>query len=173
LMKDDMRDAWQWCDRGGHDYPQNPRFVDCQLTLLAEDDRRAPDPKRALRLVAKANAMEPPERAKAAGRPLMPIYRDMMAAIVLARVGNADSAHAIARRARSSVGGDSLLSMDLVYEEAYLHLVLGERKETLRLLSYYLTARPSLRDLVSRHPRWRALWNDSAFVRLVRKPPES
>jgi serine/threonine-protein kinase len=170
LMKGSMTDAWQWCDRAGSDYPRDPRFIDCKLTLLAEDDSRRPDPRLALRLLTNVNQMDPPSHARAAGRPFLPLYREIMTAVVLARAGDSDSARAIARHARSAVGSDSLLSMDLVYDEAYLHLVLGERNDTLRLLSDYLAARPSLRALVSRHPRWRPLWNDPAFIRLVQRP---
>jgi hypothetical protein len=55
-----------------------------------------------------------------------------------------------------------------VYEEAYLQLILGDREEAARLLSLYLAERPSLRELVFRHPRWRRLTTDSAFARVLR-----
>jgi eukaryotic-like serine/threonine-protein kinase len=168
LMKGSVTDAWKWCNRGGRDYPRDPRFIECRLTLLAEDASRAPDPRLAWNLVAEANEIDPPARARAGGRAFLPIYREMMAAVVSARAGDAESARAVAHRARSSVSADADVRIDLLYDEAYLHLVLGERNEAIRLLSDYLAARPSLRGLVSRHPRWRPIWSDSAFTRLTR-----
>jgi eukaryotic-like serine/threonine-protein kinase len=169
LMIGAMSDAWRWCDRAATDYPRDPRFVDCRLTLLAEDERKRPDPALAWRLVNQANALDPPSSARAAGRAWLPIYRDMMAAIVSARAGWRDSALAVAQRARSSVAGDATLETDLLYEEAYLQLILGNHREAARLLSGYLAERPSLRDLVLRHARWRRLTNDSTFGRVLRE----
>jgi len=167
LMRDALPEAWTWCDRGAHDYPSDTRFIECRLTLLAEDDTRTPDSRQAWDLVRRADALDPPARARAVGRPWLPLYRRMMAAVVSARAGAPDSARAVARRVRALTLGNSSLATDLDYEDAYLHLVLGEREEALRLLARYLEARPSLADLVSRHPRWRVLRDDSTFVRLT------
>jgi serine/threonine-protein kinase len=169
LMKGSSADAWKWCDRGARDYPRDPRFAECQLTLLAEDESRPANPDVAWRLLAEANKIDPPAHAAAAGREYQPIYRAMMAAIVAARAGKTDTARSVARQARAGVANRPGLRTDLEYDEAYLDLILGERGETIRLLSDYLAARPSLRGLVARHPRWWRLRADSAFIRLVRK----
>jgi len=171
LMKGTAADAWTWCDRGRLDYPRDPRFIECQLTLLAEDASRVPDPRAAWRLVARADEIDPPAHAAAAGREYQPIYRLMMAAVVSARAGQTDTARARARQARAAVHGRAGLRTDLEYDEAYLALILGERGQTIRLLSDYLAARPSLRGLVAGHPRWRQLHGDPSFEHLVR-PPE-
>jgi eukaryotic-like serine/threonine-protein kinase len=168
LMIGAADDAWRWCNRGASDFPRDPRFLECQLTLLAEDESKRPNPALAWRLVEQANTLDPPARARAAGRAWLPIYREMMAAVVSARAGQHDSALSVARRARSAVAGDATLGTDLVYEEAYLQLILGDREEAARLLSLYLAERPSLRELVFRHPRWRRLTTDSAFARALR-----
>jgi serine/threonine-protein kinase len=167
LMKGSFRDASKWCEAGARDYPQAFYFLECQLTLLAEDPNKPPDVAKAHSLAAQANELDPPERAKGAGRPYNPIYRQMMVAMVLARAGNRDSAHAIARRARGAVASDTSLHSDFLYDDAYLNLLVGRRQETLRLLTEYLTLRPSLRALVGRHQRWRPLWSDTSFVSLT------
>jgi serine/threonine-protein kinase len=168
LMTDNVMASWQWCGRGAQDYPSDPRFIECQLTLLAEDGTRSPDPRRAWSLVAEGNRLDPPAHAAAAGRSFLPFYREMLAAVVSARAGDKDSARSVAARARALAAGDRELSLDLRYEDAYLHLVLGEKSEALRLLSQYLTARPSLGHLVSQHPRWRSLQADPRFTELLR-----
>ena len=173
LVKGALDEAWTWCNRGGRDFPADVRFVECRLTLFAEDQRRRPDPREAWALVARANAMDPPARARATGRPWLPIYRDMMAAIVTARAGDADSARAVARTARQRVANDLELQTDLKLEEAYLHVVLGEPGPAIRLLAEYLEARPALKGQVARDARWRSLHEDSTFKRLVAEVRES
>jgi TolB-like protein len=167
LMKGAMPDAWRWCQRGEHDYPGDLRFVECHLTLLAEDGSRPPNPTLAATLVHDANRIDPPARAKAIGRAYLPIYREMMAAAVYARAGDRDKARSIATTASGEAGDDRELKLDLLYEEAFVHLLLGERAQAIAQLSEYLSARPSLAGLVSRHARWRPLWDDSTFIRLV------
>jgi serine/threonine-protein kinase len=171
LMSGASDGAWQWCLRGATDFPRDARFLQCQLTLLAEDQSRAPDPPRAWRLVMQADSLDPPPRARATGRTWLPIYREMMAAIVSARAGHRDSALSVLQRAHRAVDGDPTLTTDLEYEEAYLQLILGDREEATRLLQRYLAERPSLRELVFRHPRWRRLTTDSAFARALRGSP--
>jgi serine/threonine protein kinase/tetratricopeptide (TPR) repeat protein len=170
LMKGNASDARQWCNRGASDYPKDPRFLDCQLTLLAEDRSLVPDPRLAWRLAARAEDLDPPLHARATGREFLPIYRQLMVAIILARTGQADSARAVARRARADVSKGSDLDMDVRYEEAFLRLTLGEREAATSMLAEYLGARPSLRGLVARHPRWKPLWNDPTFIALVAVP---
>jgi TolB-like protein len=171
LMRGSLTTSWQWCERGARDYPRDPRFVECRLTLLAEDPARPPDARLAWALVQQGDRLDPPEQSRAIGRPYLPFYRRMMAAIVSARAGERDSARAVAARAHGAVAADAELRVDLAYEEAYLHVVLGEPARAVHLLSEYLRARPSLRNLVAKHPRWRALQADSAFTRLLARPP--
>lgn len=168
LMRDSLRAAWHWCERGSRDHPRDPRFLECRLTLLAEDVGRRPNPRLAWKLLADGDRLDPPERARAAGRPYLPLYRQMMAAIVSARAGITDSANALAERANRAAIGDPELSVDVLYEDAYLQLTLGDKAKAIELLGKYLRARPSLKGLVSQHPRWRSLRRDPAFVGLLK-----
>jgi serine/threonine-protein kinase len=168
LMGGNLNASWRWCERGAREYPRDPRFVECRLTLLAEDPARPADPRLAWSLVAEGNRLDPPAQARTVGRAYLPFYREMLAAIVSARAGDRDSARAVAARLRAAVAGDAELSVDFKYEAAYLHLVLGEKPEAVQLLSEYLAARPSRRGLVGKHPRWQALRADSGFTAVVR-----
>jgi serine/threonine protein kinase len=167
LLNGDMSDAARWCEVGARDYPGDPRFLECKLTLLAEDTAKPPDSHLAWSLVAHADKIDPPAHARSAGRPYLPTYRQMLAAMVLARAGQKDSARSVARRAALSVGSDMGLRIDLLYDEAYLHLLLGERAESLRLLSEYIAARPSLKNLVSKDARWTQIKTDPAFLTIT------
>jgi TolB-like protein len=155
--------SWRWCERGAADFPNDVRFLECRLTLLADDATRPPDRARADSLLAAAALLDPPEHARAAGRLWLPAYREMMAAIVHARAGDATRARAGLARARSIVGTDAELRVDLAYEEAYLALLLGDRARAIALLGDYLRARPSLASFVARHARWATLRLEPAF----------
>ena len=169
LMADSLSNAWRWCQRGLRSFPGNPQFIDCQVTLMAEDHRTKHDPKLAWKLVADGERIEPQERATAAGRPYLPTFRRMMAAVVSARAGQKDSARAVAARARTFVGTDRVLSTDFKYDDAYLQVVLGDEAAAIRLLSEYLSERPSRAELVSKHHRWSSLHDNSAFQELIRR----
>ncbi len=175
LMGDSLESSWRYCLRGGRDFPRDPRFIDCHLTLLAEDTRKPPDPRLAWRLVADGMRVEPPASASSAGRPYLPTYRMMLGAIVSARAGRKDSARAVAARARASLGSSDGLATDFKYDDAFLHVVLGDHETAIQLLSEYLKERPSLTRLVAQHPRWRPLQTNPRFSELVRpniSPPQ-
>ena len=169
LIGDSATNAWRWCLRGARDFPRNPQFIDCRVTLMAEDTHKKPTPKLAWDLVAEGDRIEPQERATAAGRPYLPTFRRMMAAVASARAGQNDSARAVAARARAFVQNDHVLATDFKYDDAYLHLVLGDDISALRLLSEYLAERPSRAELVSKHPRWKALRSNPAFLQLTHR----
>jgi hypothetical protein len=164
LMKGDFSSSWRWCDQGSRDYPRDARFIECRLTLLAVDETRSPDPKLAWALVTRANELDPPTHST---HDYQPIFREMIAAVVSARAGETDSARAVSRRAWVKVGARPDLRRDLEYDDAYLHLILGEPGETIRLLSDYLAGRASLRAVIARDPRWSRLQSDPAFKRLT------
>jgi serine/threonine-protein kinase len=169
LMRDSVQASRDWCDQGRRDYPLDVRFVDCQLTLLAEDRTTTPDRAKATALFVEGNRLESHDQAAAAGRPFLPFYRTMMFAAVLARSGKLDSARAMAAESRLGIGVTPELVTDLDYEEAYVALLLGEKGKSLDLLARYLHARPTFGSLVSEHPRWRTLSSDTIFKRLVRE----
>ncbi|MFN2603943.1 MAG: protein kinase [Gemmatimonadaceae bacterium] len=169
VMRDSLDASWRWCLQGRRDFPHDPRFIECQLTLLAADLRRPPDPKRAWALVKEGDRLDPPSEARQRGRAFLPFYRVMLAAEVTARAGDRDGALAVAARTRAAVSGDSELTLDVMYQDAYIDLLLGDRQAAIKKLTVYHAARPSLSHLTLQHARWKPLLNDTGFVNMLRR----
>ncbi|HET7233720.1 MAG TPA: BTAD domain-containing putative transcriptional regulator, partial [Longimicrobium sp.] len=125
LYAADYREARSLCAQGHGRFPRDWRFVECQLTLLRADTSRPADPAAAVALLRELARMDPPDRARRAARPYSPLFRQAVAAGVLARAGQNDSARAMLARARAAAGSDPELRLSLAYDEAYVYLALG------------------------------------------------
>ncbi|HYR12061.1 MAG TPA: BTAD domain-containing putative transcriptional regulator [Longimicrobium sp.] len=149
--------AREWCRAGRRRFPADYRFVECELTLLARDASAGASPDSAWRLVRSIERLDPPARARTAGRAYAPVYRRMMAAAVLARAGERDSARALVARARAATRDEPELRVSLLYDEAYVQWLLGDVGRAAALLDTFATAQPGLRDYLTRDPlfRWR------------------
>jgi hypothetical protein len=152
LLLGDTEKAAEWCQRGRLSIPADWYFVECQLTLMRHDLHSKPDPGRAWALVDTLDKIDPSATARATGRPYNPIYRRVVAATISARAGRRDIARAELARAKRATAGDRDLQRDLVYDEAYLRIVLGERKRATELVREMLRARPMLRPFLARDP---------------------
>ena len=152
LMLGNFAEAGEWCRRGRLTLPDQWRFVECELTLMRHNATARPNPDSAWKLVAVLERLDPPDRAKSEGRTYHTIYRRVVAATISARAGRQGMARAEIARARRATAGDTTLSMDLNYDEAYLRLVLGERERATELIRKYLDARPLARDYLARDP---------------------
>ncbi|MGI8547144.1 MAG: protein kinase domain-containing protein [Gemmatimonadaceae bacterium] len=168
----DYPSAQESCERGRRSFPTDWRFVECRLALMLFDTSAAPNPQRAWALVEKLDSMDPRAEALSSRHAYNPIFRRMVAALVLARAGQRDSARAVAALARREVGDDPVARIDFDYDEARLRMALGERDATLRLLTEYLAARPTLKPYVVRDPLFAGLRNDQRFQAIVRPPRE-
>jgi tetratricopeptide (TPR) repeat protein len=157
LMLSNFSDAAQWCRRGHLAFPNHWRFLECELTLMRHDQASKPNPDSAWKLVAALERIHPAEVARLEGREYHTIYRRIVAATISARAGRKDIARVEIARARRATKGDTTLSMDLGYDEAYLRLVLGERERAVQLLREYVAARPLTRDYLARDPLLRGL----------------
>jgi serine/threonine protein kinase/tetratricopeptide (TPR) repeat protein len=158
LMLGEYREAADWCTRGRLATPGDWRFLDCQLTLMRHDVSSTPNPARAWQLVHELEKIDPAEKARAAGRPYLPIYRRVVAATISARAGDRGLAREELNRAIQATRSDSALRLDLAYDEAYLRFLLGERERAVELLRQLVTARPVLRPLIARDPLFRGLY---------------
>ena len=167
LMSGHLDKALTLCQRARHDFPADWRFIECRLTLLREQTARAPDTRTAWSLVRELDRVDPPSKARSAGRPYSPIYRMMVAAAISARAGDVDSARAVAARARS-LATDDELQVDLDYDEAYLRLALGETTKALDLLSHYVRAKPHLKRFIARDAKFSPLFSSRRFVEILR-----
>jgi hypothetical protein len=157
LMLQRYAAAGRWCQEGQRVYPDSWRFYECELTLMRQDASLTPNATRAWSLVALMDSLDPPDRAKATGHSYSPLYRRGVAAAISARAG--DRARAIREldALRSSVSGDSVLALDLLYEEAAVRFELGQVSEARRLLEALFSARPMLRAQMARLPLVRAV----------------
>ncbi len=159
-------DAQHWCRRGRHDFPTHWSLLDCPLTLLALRPGKAPSPDSAWARLRTIQALEP-AGAPELGPPYRNVFRRMMVAVVLARAGLRDSARAIIAAEHSRVANDADMRVSLLYDEARVRLLLGERDQALGLLREYVSAKPELRGYVRNDFSWRALRQDERFRALV------
>jgi DNA-binding SARP family transcriptional activator/TolB-like protein len=158
LALGDLPRAHHWCAQGRARFPADYRFRECALVLLARDSTAPPRPDSAWRLVNDINRLDPPAVARAAGRLYNPAFRQMMAAAVLARAGMGDSARTVAGRARAQAAADAGTRVSFLWDDAYLHLLLGDSARSAALLRAFVAARPSLRVYVAREPAFRGVW---------------
>jgi tetratricopeptide (TPR) repeat protein len=153
----DYPEAWSLCAQGRQRFPRDWRFVECRLTLLRADTARAPDAAAALGALGELERMDPPDRARRAGRAYAPLFRRAVAAAVLARAGQRDSARAMLARARAAAGADPELRLSLAYDEAYVYLMLGRPDSARALLEWSFTRRPAQRAFAARDPLFSGL----------------
>jgi TolB-like protein/tetratricopeptide (TPR) repeat protein len=157
LMLGKFQQAAEWCRRGRLSFPDQWRFVECQLTLMRHNTNSTPHPDSAWALVRELDRLDPADKAAAEGRAYHTIYRRVVAATISARAGRRDIARAELARAIQAAAGDSTLRLDLIYDEAYLRLVLGQQERAAELLRKYIKARPMARDYIARDPLFKDL----------------
>lgn len=162
LVLERYPEARRWCSQGEREFPGDFRFLECRLTLLTRAGDSPPDPAAAWRVVAQLDSVDPPNKARLAGREYNAVYRRMMVAAVLARAGETDSARAVLARARRSAVEEDARTF-LLYDEAYVYLLLKDRNQAIAALRRYLTLRPFLRAYLSRDPVFRELHDDPRF----------
>lgn len=162
LYLEQWQDAREWCARGVRRFPTGPNFVDCKLRVLGWTGAGTGDIAEAWREMEQADRADP--------SPVLEADRLLLVAAILARTGLGDSARAVVRRAHRDAQSP-YIALDMTYAEAYVHLLLGERDETLRLLRTYLDANAQERASTAQHPWWRSLRSDPRFAALVRVGP--
>jgi hypothetical protein len=151
-MVPDLVAAAHWCDYGRRTRPRDWTFLQCQLVLMRRDTSARPNADSAWRLVAEMNRLDPPEKARAAGRAYFAIFRRMVAATISARAGHPDIARAEIARAYAATNGSKELAIDLLYDESLLRQELGEHATARRLAYQLLCARPLEQHLILRDP---------------------
>ena len=126
--------ATRWCEEGRRRFPEDFRFVKCQLWLMTMDAAE-PDVDEAWRLSAEMETLAP--------EPVTEYYRheaQMVVGGVIARAGLADSARNVLVRARGNRQIDPTL--ELAFDEAFMRTLLGDHDEAIDLVKQYLTANP-------------------------------
>ncbi len=131
---EDEVEARRWCQEGVRRFPEDARFLECQIRAMALPGAE-PDIAAAWRLHERVLELRPPGRREYddhAGR--------MWIALALFRAGLPDSARTVARAARAGPEIDPV--RDLSLTESILHTWLGDHDEAVRLLGVYLAANP-------------------------------
>ena len=146
-------DASRWCEMGLTQYAGDPRFQTCRLILLGWTGKNRRD-------VGKAwQEIETIEQRDSIGMfSRQWSYFRMIAAMTAARAGLKDSARAIV----ASVHADPAAhpGTEVRTEEAYVHLLLGQREEALALLREELRSDPDSRGQIVRSPWFKDLGRD-------------
>jgi eukaryotic-like serine/threonine-protein kinase len=156
-----FRAALDWCDKGRRRFPNDPRFVECRLWLLATNALDA-DVAEAWRLAGEAVRLTP-ER----DRPFKQLQEPMWVAAVLGRVGEIDSARRVLVRSRGTAAVDP--PRDLLGWEAAVRAQIGDKEESLRLMNEWLVGNPRHREGFRRlvHWWWRPLQDDPRFKAMI------
>src|SRR5437870_1536723 len=154
-------DAVHWCDVGQQRFPKDPRFVECQLWLMTSQ-AEAPDVGKAWQLVGQLGDLTPPPRWEF-GR----LKAQMAVAAVLARDRSVDSSRRVLARSRASPQLDP--AQELLYLEAFVRTLLGDRDDALQLLKRYVAANPERRVDLAKDSQWwfRELRNDPRYRQLA------
>jgi len=165
---EDFPAATQWCDVGRSRFRDNPRFLECRLWLMTAASGR-PDIPRAWHLVDSLQHMTPAEEWPSRGREMQfAVAASIARAAMQDRAASlADSARRVAKRAHASRKIDP--DGELLGMEAFVHVVLNDKAEAIRLLKEYFAINPSHRAAFARANSWwwRPLRDDPAFAELV------
>jgi serine/threonine-protein kinase len=154
-------DAAHWCEEGARRFPGDFKFTKCQLWSLSTKAKE-PDVELAWKLADSLPKLSPAGRREIEAR-----EAQMIVAMVLARAGLADSARAVARRARA--GPDVDPTRDLVWDEIYVHILLGDKDEAIESLKSFLAANPDRRTELAEESNWwfRDIEDDPRYKALV------
>jgi tetratricopeptide (TPR) repeat protein len=126
--------ALDWCDEGRRRFPEDVRFVECQVWLLTTNAKE-PDVASAWRL-----ASEVVNLTGEANRELARHSMGIVVGGVLALAGMPDSARNVLVAHRA--GPDVDPYMQLKYYEAYMRILLGDHDDAIDLLREYFVANP-------------------------------
>lgn len=159
LTSGNPKDAGMWCARGRESFPDDYQFRLCELTVMRELPRKDGDDKAAWRIVATMDSMAA-LAPRASQMAYAKAYRNAVAAAISARAGDVRRAREGLARARALVGNDPVLQTDLLFDEAYVHLMLGDRTKAVQLLRAMIATRPVTRRILASAPLFRSIAED-------------
>ncbi len=154
-------DARKWCQFGLAHYAGDPRFTECELTLLGWSGRSRADADSAWRVLRDI------ERRDTLGM-LAPTwnYRRLMVAATLARASLTDSARAVLRNVLQRQQQDSTVRA-VQLAEGYVRLLVGDRDGALRSIAAQLQRAPNERAEVAALEWFTPLHGDARFDALT------
>jgi TolB-like protein/tRNA A-37 threonylcarbamoyl transferase component Bud32 len=154
-------EANHWCQEGRRRFPAEARFLECQLLVFSLPGQK-PDIEKAWQLLDEYVKIYPPNQREFQRR-----EGQLFVAMALVRAGLPDSARAVALRSRADATIDP--GRELVYFEAMLRNLLGDRDEALRLVGIYLATNAQDRATLAKDDTWwwQGLRDDPRFKALV------
>ncbi len=154
-------DAEKWCAEGLRRFPGNGRFTQCQLWMLTTK-AKSPDAGQAWRLLGQLEGLTPRE-----DWPFRKRDGQIAVAAVLARAGLVDSARHVLDRSQGNPDIDP--AQDLLYGEAFVRTLLGDKTKAIDLLKRYVAGHTERRaDLAKDYQWWfRDLRGDPRFQALT------
>ena len=139
----DRIEATQWCELGGTRFPEDSRFVECQLWLYALPDL---EPEAVQAAIPELWALR--ERMVELSPPEFKEWDEsashLLVAMALVRANLPDSARSVAVAVRPSTEIDPL--HELAYYEAIIRTWLGDYDEAIEELGLFLSANPGRVD---------------------------
>jgi hypothetical protein len=162
LHEERFEEARSWCTLGIARYAEDPRFTECQLTLLGWTGRGRRQVTEAWEHVS---AIE--SRDSLGMLAVNWAYRRFMVAAVLARTGMRDCARALVHSTTAELPKHRG-SSDAPLVQAYVFVLLGDRSAALDLLEKHAESVPGGQRYVARTPWYRTLRGDSTFEALTR-----
>ncbi len=153
--------ARQWCQFGLSHYRGDPRFTECELTLLGWTGRTRAEAESAWQLLQRI------EKQDTLGvLALTWNYRRLMYSAVLARASLTDSARAVLRVVQGRQQSDSTIHPVLL-AEGYVQLLLGDRAGALNTLEAHVERLPTERAEIAALEWFRPLRDEARFSALV------
>jgi tetratricopeptide (TPR) repeat protein len=165
LRANEVDDARRWCRFGLSHYPGDPRFSECELSILGWTGNTAADVDVAWRTLEKIEKQDANHILAATWG-----FRRLMVGAVLARAKMPDSARAVIAAVKAQSASDpSLAGASL--PEAYVQLLLNDADGAIATLAARLRVAPQLRVEVSALPWFRPLSSDARFKALINPTP--
>ena len=157
----DPAGADRFCKEGGRRFPTDPFFTECQIEVMAIPGQPV-DVAKAWRALEADVALYAP-----ADRDFRRRRDQLLVGFVLLNAGLKDSADRVALRSRADATVDP--NRELIYFEGALRNRMGERDESLRLLSQYFAANPQDRMPLANDESWwwHGVHEDPRFKQLV------
>jgi serine/threonine protein kinase len=159
LFLENFDAARKVCLNGRDLWPNDYKFLECQLTLMLYHRAARQDPELAAGFVRDMNRLDSPEKARAMGNEYRALYRDVVVAIVATRRGNRAYARQTLERVRAHIAqsASSTLRHDFSPQEAILLWELGEASEARVVLVDWLKHRTDEVSNFRQDPIWRRL----------------
>jgi TolB-like protein len=159
LDLEQLSEARRWCTEGARRFPDDYRFVQCQLWLMATPALTA-EPDRAWQLLGDLQTLTPAPR-----RDYVLLEAHLLTAGALARAAHADSALSVLASTRERVTHEIDPHQDLLSVEAYIRTLTGDHDGAIDLLKRYVAANPGhpFAETAGTVWWWRGLRNHPRF----------